>query len=85
MSAAFNFFFVPCVSLLVVFWLSFALVYFMLSERMKRLERRIRKLERGQGGNTEDFTLDVVRQPTPRPTRPVVQSRYITVDRQPKY
>ncbi len=85
MSAVFNFFFVPCVSLLVVFWVSFALVYFALSGRMRRLERKVRKLERGQGGNTEDFTLDVVRQPTPRPTRPVAQSRYITVDRQPKY
>ena len=84
MSSVFSFFFVPCVSLFVVFWLSFSLVYFALSGRIGRLERRVRKLER-PGRSTEDFSLEVVREPTPRPTRPVVTRKYITVDRQPKY
>jgi len=82
MSSMFNFFFVPCVTLILVFWLGFAMVYFTLKGRIVRLERRVRRLEKRNGGTTtEDFVPDVVRTPTP----PLVRRRYITVDRQPKY
>ncbi len=78
-----NSFLIPCISIIVVFWLGFGLTYFVLRGRVTRLERRIRRIERQMGGNTEDFSHQ---QPQPKP-KPVAPSRYVTVDRQinPRY
>ena len=71
-----NSFLIPCISVVVVFWLGFGLTYFVLRERVTKLERRIRRIERQMGGNTQDFSPQQLQ---PKPTAP---SRYITVDRQ---
>jgi hypothetical protein len=76
-------FLVPCISMIVVFWLGFGLTYFVLRGRVTRLERRVGRLERQGGRTTENFPLQQQRPPT-RP-RPVTTAHYISVDRQPKY
>jgi len=82
MISAFNFFFVPCVSLIVVFWLGFGLTYYLLRERIVRVELRVARIERSMSkGQTEDLPQKTT--PLPKSPRPVVPSRYITVDRQP--
>jgi len=74
-------FLIPCISVVVVFWLGFGLTYFTLRGRMSRLERRVRRIEKQMGRNTEDVSPQ---QPQSKPIKP---SRYVTVDRQidPQY
>ena len=71
-------FWYPCLVLIAVFWISFAVVYFALHGRMGRLEKRLRRVERSiQGRQTEDFLqpqLQLRPQPAPR-------TRYKTVER----
>lgn len=75
-------FLLPAICMIVIFWISVGIVYLMLRSQLAPIIRSIRRLERQNSGrNTEDYTADVVRIPTPRP----VNSRYITVDRTPKY
>lgn len=73
-------FLIPCISMIVVFWLGFGVTYFVLRGRVNRLEGRVRRLERlGNHRQTEDLPR-TTSQPQPRP-RPVSPSRYITVER----
>ncbi len=73
-------FWYPCLVLIAVFWLSFAVVYFTLRGRMGRLERRLRRVERTlQGRQTEDFSTPQLQ---PRPQLPLTpRIKYVTVDR----
>ncbi len=71
-------FLLPAICVIVIFWISVGITYLMLRSQLAPIIRSIRRLERNVGGrNTEDYTPDVVRVPTPRPIAP----RYITVDR----
>ena len=72
-------FWIPCLSVIVVFWLGFGVTYFILRGRVTRLESRVRKLERATSKNTEDLPRTTTQQPV-RP-RPVAPSRYVTVER----
>ncbi len=77
-------FWIPCISVIVVFWLGFGLTYFVLRGRVNRLESRMRRMERAiSPRQTEDLPRTTPPQPV-RP-RPVSPSRYITVERQPRY
>ena len=77
-----NDFLLPCGLLLGSVFLGFALTcWFFYAAYIKNLRERVRYLEYlviPPRRTTEDF---VVRENTPRPTRP---SRYISVDREPK-
>lgn len=77
-------FWIPCLAVIVVFWLSFGVTYFVLRGRVVRLESRMRRVERAiSPRQTEDLPRTTSQQPI-RP-RPVAPSRYMTVERQPKY
>jgi len=76
-------FLVPCISMIAVFWLGFGLTYFVLRGRVNRLESRIVRVEKYiNGRQTDEFP----RRPLPLSisSQPIVPSKYITVNRQPK-
>ena len=77
-------FLIPCISLIVVFWLGFGVTYFALRGRVNVLERRVRRLEKQAGRNTEEFPPPQQQRVPTRP-RPVTTSHYVSVERQPKY
>ncbi len=72
-------FWIPCLAVIVVFWLGFGVTYFVLRGRVSRLEYRVKKLERATSRHTEDLPRTTSQQPV-RP-RPISPSRYVTVDR----
>ena len=73
-------FLVPVIAMLTVFWISCSVIYWMIKRQLAPIVRSIKKIERNMGSSptTEEFS------PTPRP-RPSAPSRYITVERQPRY
>ena len=73
-------FLIPCIAVIVIFWLSVGIVYLMLRSQLYPIMRSMKRLEKqmGTGPNTQEFVTSS--QPTPRP-RPQAPSRYVTVER----
>jgi len=73
-------FWIPCLGVIIVFWLGFGVTYLVLRGRVDRLESRLKKVERTmRPRQTDDLPRTTPQQPI-RP-RPVAPTRYVTVER----
>lgn len=74
-------FLLPCGALIVVFWVSFGLFYYMIKSQIEPVLKSVKRIERSLGTRTTEEFPNQQPQLRPRP-RPVAPSRYVTVERQ---